>query len=284
MAARTVNARQSGVFMRSGTRFSMLKRFKSGVGAVRRVSGLVCIRSAMAGTLVTLLCAGCGIGSATPAAPTPTPIRVLPSSPPCPNPGGGTCLGRLRGGLYQTSMFRPQITYRVPKGWVNWEDSLENFLLVAPGYDPRLHDEGASDLIAVIPSIAASKASCDEGVQPGVGTAPSAVVAWWRKQPGLIVSQPKHVTVGRLHGLVIDVRLNPTWHKACPYSGGQPAVPLIAGLVPRDIDHPMGPGLAIRLYLLKARSGTIGIELDDVHNAGHLSAYSRVAEGLRFSW
>jgi hypothetical protein len=180
-------------------------------------------------------------------------------------------------------MFLPQITYRVSKGWTNWEDSPGNFLLVAPGYDPRLHEDGASDLIAVIPSIAASKVSCAEGAQPGVGTAPSALVAWWRKQPGLIVSQPKHVTVGGLHGLVIDLHLNPAWTTPCPYSGFIPDVPVIAGLVPKGLDHPMGPGLAMRLYLLKAHSGTLGIELDDVANAGHLAAYSRVAEGFRFT-
>jgi hypothetical protein len=46
----------------------------------------------------------------------------------------------------------------------------------------------------------------------------------------------------------------------------------------------MGPGLAMRIYLLKAHSGTLAIELDDVRNAGHLAAYSRIAEGFRFSW
>jgi hypothetical protein len=238
----------------------------------------------MAGTLFTLLGAGCGMGSTISSIPTPTPITWSASSAPCPNPGGGTCLGRLRGGLYQTSTFLPQVTYRVPKGWNNYEDSPGNFLLVAPGFDPLGHDAGTSDYIAVIPSIAASKASCAEGVQPGVGTAPRALVAWWRKQPGLIVSQAKHVTVGGLHGLVIDLRLNPTWKKACPYSGGNPVVPVIAGIVPKGLDHPVGTGLTMRLYLFKVYSGTLAIELDDVGNAGHLTAYSRVAEGLRFSW
>lgn len=280
----TIAVAQSGMFMPSGARFSGMKRFTAGMGAVRRVPGRGRIGSAIAGTLFTLLGAGCGIGSATSSIPTPNPITWSASAASCPNPGGGTCLGRLRGGLYQTSTFRPQVTYRVPKGWVNWEDSLENFLLVAPGFDPLGHDAGTSDYIAVIPSIAASKVSCDEGVQPGVRTAPGALVAFWRKQPGLIVSHPKHVTVGGLHGLVIDLRLNPTWKKACPYSGGNPVVPVIAGLVPRDLDHPVGTGLAMRLYLFKAHSGTLAIELDDVRTAGHLAAYSRIAEGFRFSW
>jgi hypothetical protein len=284
MAARAVDARPSELFMVSETRFSMLKRYKSGGGAVRRVRGPVSIRSAMSGTLLTLLCTGCGIGSAASSIPTPTPITWSASAASCPNPGGGTCLGRLRGGLYQTSTFLPQITYRVPKGWNNYEDSPANFLLVAPGFDPLGHDAGTSDYIAVIPSIAASKVSCASGAQPGVRTAPGALVAWWRKQPGLIVSPPKLVTVGGLHGLVIDLRLKPTWKKACPYSGGQPVVPVIAGLVPNDLDHPMVPGLAMRLYLFTAHSGTLAIELDDVRNAGHLAAYSRIADGFRFSW
>jgi hypothetical protein len=74
------------------------------------------------------------------------------STPPCSNSDGGVCLGRLRGSLYQTVTFKPQIRYGVPSGWANYEDTPGNFLLVPPGYDLKGVNAGTSDFIGISPS------------------------------------------------------------------------------------------------------------------------------------
>src|SRR5882724_8992008 len=44
----------------------------------------------------------------------------------CPNPDGGSCRGELPAGAYHTVVFSPQISYVLPKGWGNFEDTTGN--------------------------------------------------------------------------------------------------------------------------------------------------------------
>lgn len=81
---------------------------------------------------------------------------ITPPAPPvCPNPEGHACLGPIAAGTYSTSVFRPQITYTVPAGWSNLEDTPGNFLLVPPGFDLPGVNRGTSDFIGIYASVAA---------------------------------------------------------------------------------------------------------------------------------
>src|SRR6266550_6198677 len=79
--------------------------------------------------LLAISVAACSAGTS------PTAIGSPSSNPSssCPNGNGGKCLGPVEAGTYSTVEFRPQITYRVPSGWANYEDLPGNFLLVPPG-------------------------------------------------------------------------------------------------------------------------------------------------------
>jgi hypothetical protein len=73
-----------------------------------------------------------------------------------------------------------------------------------------------------------------------------------------------------------------SWHKACSFSNGKPDVPLITGVGLSHLDHDLGPGRATRLYLLKAPTGALAIEVVDAHDAGHLNKYSKIVQNLHF--
>jgi len=124
---------------------------------IRQVSSVARIACAVA--ITAPLVAGCSgaSDSATPApstksgspsggvagsTPTPEPART-----PCPNPEGQACLGNLAAGTYKTRVFHPAITYTVPAGWKNYEDTPGNFLLVPPHGDLPGVNAGTSDTI-----------------------------------------------------------------------------------------------------------------------------------------
>jgi hypothetical protein len=211
-----------------------------------------------------------------------TTVKPKPAPrPTCPNPEGGACLGMLDAGMYHTVIFEPQITYTVPDGWANYEDTPGNFLLVPPGYTLGGVNAGTSDYIGIYTSVAAPN-GCNPGTASGVDETVSGIAGWIAAIPGLVTTQPRNVSVGGYQGVVLDTRMAKTWQGTCPYSNGMPYVPLITGVRPSGLDHGLIPGLVIRLYLLKGPLGTLAVELDDVQDAGHLDAYSKIVEGLRF--
>ena len=60
-------------------------------------------------------------------------------------------------------------------------------------------------------------------------------------------------------------------------------VPLLVGVhFAHGLDHNVGPGLAIRLHLLKELNRALAIEVDDLSGGKHLAAYSEVAEAMTF--
>lgn len=207
--------------------------------------------------------------------PTPTP------RPTCPDPEGGACLGIVSGGTYTTTVFQPQITYTVPSGWANYEDNPGNFILVPPGFDAPGVNAGTSDYIFVASSVAAAM-GCDPGPAPGVGLTVAAIVQWMTQNPGLVTTTPQNVSIGGLNGVVLDLRMTKTWQQTCPFSNGSPVVPLITGVGRSSFDHVIIPGLAMRLYLLDGPFGVLGIEIDDVRDAGHLQQYSNVVQAMQF--
>jgi hypothetical protein len=233
--------------------------------------------------------AACGAVSSPPSA-SPYAISsesTIPSATPWPHclaDYGGDCLGPLPVGTYTTVQFQPPITYTVPAGgWSNFEDLPGNFLLVPPGFDLAGVDTGGGDAIGIYASVAAANRDCTDSEQPGVAHTAAALAAEFAQRPGLTVTTPAPVSVGGLQGLFFDIHMADGWTQVCPYSGGDPVVPLMRGVAPSDLDHPIGPSpYTMRLYLLDHADAALAIELSDISGGTHLDAYSVIVDQLEF--
>jgi hypothetical protein len=204
-----------------------------------------------------------------------------PNQSPCPNPEGQACLGLLAAGTYTTQIFQPTLTYTVPAGWKNYEDTLGNFLLVPPHGNLPGVNAGTSDFIGIYTSVAPPK-GCEIGVAPGVLATVAGYRSWAKGQPGFRNPRFRPVKVGGLSGSVADLRLARGWSQTCRYSDGLPVQPLITGLGTSYLDHNVLPGQVTRLYLLDYLEGALAIEVVDINDAHHLPSYSQVVQKLRF--
>lgn len=202
--------------------------------------------------------------------------------PTCPNPYGGTCLGPLEAGQYQTSSFQPRVTYTVPAGWTNFEDLPGNFWLFLQ-QDSQDGVLGGSYL-GIYQNVHAAAINCAEDWQEGVGTTPSELVAWYESVPGLIVSEPKTVTVGGLDGLQIDLALEPGVD-TCRY-GPYKGIPLIIGDGVSSLHHVILKQLNLRLVILAWRKGNVTLEITNVtkqHSANEFrTALQPIIDSLEF--
>jgi hypothetical protein len=210
-----------------------------------------------------------------------TPTTPEPTKTPCPNPEGQSCLGRLAAGTYTTQVFHPAITYTVPAGWKNYEDTPGNFLLVPPHGNLPGVNAGTSDFIGIYTSVAPPK-GCEDGTAPGFLATPVDYRRWVAAQPGFRDPRFRPVRVGGLTGIVADLRLARGWSKICSYSDGLPVQPLITGLGVSFLDHNVLPGQVTRLYLLDYLQGALAIEVVDIKDAHHLPGYSRLVQRLHF--
>ena len=193
----------------------------------------------------------------------------------------------MSAGTYTTEEFVPQLTYTVPDAWQNLEDNPGNFGLVAPGYSLEGVDAGGSDFIGVYTSVKAENRKCAtdaEAVsdQPGVAHTPADMAKEFQARPGLVATKPVSATVGGLSGLVMDLHMAADWKGTCFYAK-TPVVQLIGGVPPSGLDHPLVPGLTMRLYLLARGDTTLGIELDDFAHGAHLDTYSQIVETMQFA-
>lgn len=192
---------------------------------------------------------------------TPAETQSAAETPGCPNPHGGTCLGPLEPGEYQTSTFGPQLTYTVPAGWTNFEDLPGNFLLFQQ--EDSQDGEIGGSYLGIYQNVHAAATNCDEDWQQGVGTTPNDLVAWYQSVPGLIVSKPEPVTVGGLDGLQIDLSLEPDVD-TCRY-GPYTGIPLIIGDGVSELHHVLLKELDLRLVILGWEDGNVTLEITNVN-------------------
>jgi hypothetical protein len=191
------------------------------------------------------------------------------------------CLGSLKAGTYTTESFIIPITYRVPAGWTNMEDTPGNFLLLPPGGDLPGVNAGTSDYIGVYASVAASAPACGH-IQRDVPRTAERISAYIAHSPGIDSTDPKPVSLGGLKGIVLDLTLEKTWKFKCP-GDADAGVTFITGSPPSDLEHAVIPGLAVRLYLLNRPGGdTLAVEIDDLTSRKHLSTYEPVVQTLKF--
>jgi hypothetical protein len=224
------------------------------------------ITTAAASVLAVAGCTSSASDNDAPASPAAAPTTQSPSPaavdvPNCPNPHGGTCLGTLEPGEYQTTTFAPQLTYTVPAGWTNLEDLPGNFLL-EDVKDPQPDDALGGSYFGMYTNVYAAAIACKETSQKGVGIKPKELVAWYQSVPGLIVSTPKKVSVGGLRGLQVDLSAKPK-EEPCTFDG-YAAVPLIIGDGVSQVHHVVGKGQDVRLVILGWNDGNVTLEITNV--------------------
>ncbi|MDQ3962650.1 MAG: hypothetical protein M3277_01850 [Actinomycetota bacterium] len=218
----------------------------------------------IATAVAAVLLAGCSTPPTSPAtiasSATPAPTQSAAEPTECPNPHGGTCLGPLEPGEYQTSTFEPQFIYTVSAGWTNFEDLPGNFWL----FQQQDSQEGVvgGSYLGIYQNVHAAAINCDEEWQKGVGTTPKDLVAWYQSVPGLIVSKPKPVTVGGLDGLQIDLSLQPDVD-TCRY-GPHTGIPLIIGGGVSDLHHVLLNEIDVRLVILGWQDSNVTLEITNV--------------------
>jgi protein kinase-like protein len=196
----------------------------------------------------------------------------------------GTCLGEIAPGTYTTRTFQPGLTYTVPTvDWTNAADMPGQVGLIPPGGDFTAVDIGLSDYIDVFTHITTGNGRCADG--HGTARTPEQLIAWFRRQPGIAPFTARPTSVGGLNGFVVDLRMRRGWTGTCRWSQGRPAQQAITGLAPTvdEMNHSLVPQpFVMRLYLLRHKGGTLGIEIDDVKGRSQLPAYDQVVRSFRF--
>ena len=112
---------------------------------------------------------------------------------------------------------------------------------------------------------------------------------WLRRHPLLHVTKPRPVTVGGLHGVVMDISKAPgTTGKGCTFGENTGAVAfIVGGRGPASLHHVIldEPGFKERLYLLRYKRGNVAIEVGPEGTS--LDAYLRevtpIIQSLRFA-
>lgn len=212
----------------------------------------------------------------------PVPTSAALARPQCPSRHGGQCLGPLAAGTYTTVAFTPQVTYRVPDGWANYEDLPGNFLLLAPGGSVLGVDSGRSDYLGIYTGVAASLQSCEGGRDEAVGRSPQELVAALRGNPGLVVTEPQAVSIGGLDGLVVDITLAPGGGLRCDEMSESVVVPLLIGDGPAEFDHAQLPDMTTRLHVLAFGDGNVVIEVSDVADGTSMADFEPIVADLAF--
>ena len=163
------------------------------------------VRRIAAGLLLgAMVAAGCGSAG---------PTRAPAASP----------AAALAPGTYASSVFQPALTFSLPGGWEKPVDD-PTYLQLRPA---------GSELTGIHlfrdPVAASQDPSCPATAEPGVGHTSSELVTWIRGRPGLVVGDPKLVSVGGLRGVELDLGIISGWTPSCPFANGTPTVPLFVG-------------------------------------------------------
>lgn len=94
--------------------------------------------------------------------------------------------------------------------------------------------------------------------------------------------------IGGLHGLLLDLRLDPGWKQTCCYGEPTPAAPLIINTAEvGGYNWAMLPGMSLRCYVLDPDDGVMVVDVEDGPGGASrddlLSIGSRIVDSLTFS-
>src|SRR3954452_11133974 len=155
------------------------------------VDGASPVPSASAAPVASTLDAPPAVGSS------PTTVASSAAARRCPNPEvglGNECLGPVAAGTYTTQLFSPTLTYTVPDGWANLEDTAGNFLLLPPGSELTGVNTGASDYPGVYTYVVAPE-RCTGRYDPNVKRTFDGLLAWLKADPAITLTNVHEVTV-----------------------------------------------------------------------------------------
>jgi hypothetical protein len=171
--------------------------------------------------------------------------------------GGTPAPSSKAAGTYTSTRFQPPVTYTIPSGWDQVNDTADYFDLVPAGTDV-----GGIYLFRD-PQPAAQDAACSASPAPGLLAKDSTtLMGWIRGRPGFTVSTPSLVTIGGLPGVQLDVAIKSTWTNSCPFANGLPSVPLFA-LSGSSTPWTVAGSEQLRLFLLdRPGGGTIVVDID----------------------
>jgi hypothetical protein len=171
-----------------------------------------------------------------PSAEAPTMAQTTTSVKPVPHMP-------LPPGTYISEVFDTPLTYTVPDGWKMFEDEPGQFGLAL------LENDGPC--LCIWRDVRAAAKSCAEEPEPSVGSSASDIAGWLSMHEGLITTDPEPVSVGGLHGYMIDVRMDPDWTNDCPFSNGEPIVMTLVGTdISAGVHWGTDKSSAQRYYLL----------------------------------
>ena len=175
----------------------------------------------------------------------------------CPDPRAW-CLGELGAGEHQSAVFTPfisattwrydygEMSYTVPSGSSNPEDS-------PGGYNLQQQNAPQNAAIYIFADILAHSqaADCPQEADPTIGTSASDITDWLRTLPSIVTTTPTPVSIGGLSGSTLDVSVDPSWTRDCPFNEGQPTAPLFSNANPGDdFDWGVGGDGRMRLFIM----------------------------------
>ena len=158
--------------------------------------------------------------------------------------GDWDCYGDLEAGTYKSREvdLRDEIvegqtlpitygalTFTVPDGWTHVADNATRFWLMPSSQYGQIHDGVPLDGLFVFghPQAASQADGCPFEPQPGVGLTPSALMEFITSLPGLKTSNVQDVTINGRTGARVDIQLDPSWKKTCPWFGDTPIKPFL---------------------------------------------------------
>lgn len=171
------------------------------------------------------------------------------------SPGASAQASALPAGTYTSRVFQPAVTYTLPAGWDNPADSAAYFQIRPAG------SEVAGIHLFRDPKAASQDPACPETAEPGVGGLSSDLLPWIRSRPGLVVSDPKVVSIGGLRGSEIDLAIKDGWTTSCSFANGLPTVPLFVG-ANGEYRWVIAGNERLRLALLDVPGGTVVVDVD----------------------
>ena len=141
----------------------------------------------------------------------PIPIASAPAATSTPTPS--------RAAATQGQVTVMGIAYDRPSGWKPVLDTKDVFLLTIPG---TADDWGEGVWILINPVIS-EDVPCSAIPAAGIGHGVDDLVRGIRARPELRTSTPVPIAIGGLHGVSLDVSVQPTWSGTCP-GDGRPTV------------------------------------------------------------
>jgi hypothetical protein len=196
---------------------------------------------------------------------------------------GGPCRGVLKAGTYNSRVFQPKLTYRVPGGgWANFDDENVNFSLAPPGVSLAKAKQ-ITDVILLQTTVQAPKMTCTPSANPRVPQTVRGIVRWLTHQKRLTTTRPQRVGIGGLKGYSLTVRMARGGGLRC--GGPFRSVPLLFPSNDPGGEFSLGGRSDhARLYLLNFETLPLAIIADSVGPHGpSLAADSKVISHFHFA-